>query len=89
MPGSYLIHGLGCDLAVGIFQIFCAQLCPALCNPVNYNLPGSSVLGLLQTRELEWVAMPFSREPSKPGTEPEPLTSPELVGGFLLLLLLF
>ena len=69
-------------------KVLATQLYLTICNPMDCSLPGSSVLGLLQTRELEWVAMPFSREPSKPGTEPEPLTSPELVGGFLLLLLL-
>ena len=26
------------------------QLCPALCDPVDYSLPGSSVHGILQTR---------------------------------------
>ena len=35
--------------------------CPALCNPVDYGPPGSSVHGLLQTRILEWAAMPSSR----------------------------
>ena len=34
-----------------------AQLCPILCNPVNYT-----VHGILQARMLEWVAFPFSRD---------------------------
>ena len=33
------------------------QLCPALCNPMDYSLWGSSVHGILQARILEWVAM--------------------------------
>ena len=37
------------------------QSCPTLCNPMNCNLPGFSVHGILQTRILEWVAMPSSR----------------------------
>ena len=37
------------------------QSCPALCNPMDYSLPGSSVHGILQARILEWVAIPFSR----------------------------
>ena len=37
------------------------QSCPALCNPMDYSLPGSSVHGILQARIFEWVAMPFSR----------------------------
>ena len=37
-----------------------SQLCLALCNPVSCSLPGSSVLGILQERILEWVAIPAS-----------------------------
>ena len=37
-----------------------AQSCPTLCDPVNP--PGSSVLGLLQARILEWVAISFSNK---------------------------
>ena len=40
------------------------QLCLDLCDPVDYSLPGSSIHGIFQTRILEWVAMPFSRESS-------------------------
>ena len=43
-----------------------AQLCLTFCNPVDYSLPGSSVLGILQARILEWVAVPFSRGSSQP-----------------------
>ena len=42
-----------------------AQLCPTLCNPVDCNLPGSSIHGILQTRILEWVAISFSRGSSQ------------------------
>ena len=38
-----------------------AQLCPTLCNPIDYSPPDSSVHGILQARPLEWVAIPFSR----------------------------
>ena len=47
----------------------CAQshhLCPTLCDPMNYNPPGSSVHGILQVRLLEWVAKPSSRGSSWP-----------------------
>ena len=37
------------------------QLCPTLCNLMDYNPPGSFVHGILQARILEWVAMPSSR----------------------------
>jgi len=45
-------------------SVRCAKLlqsCPTLCNPLNCSPPGSSVLGILQARALEWVAMPSSR----------------------------
>ena len=35
-----------------------AQSCLTLCNPMDSNLPGSSVHGILQARILEWVAFP-------------------------------
>ena len=38
-----------------------AQLCPTLCDPVDYSPPGSSVHGILQARILERVAIFFSR----------------------------
>ena len=40
--------------------VWVAQLCPTLCNSMDYSLPGSSVHGVLQARILEWVAIPFS-----------------------------
>ena len=47
-------------------KVSVAQSCPTLSNPVDCSLPGSSVRGILQARILEWVAMPFSRGPSRP-----------------------
>ena len=38
-----------------------AQLCPTLCDPMDYT-----VHGVLQARILEWVAFPFSRGSSQP-----------------------
>ena len=42
------------------------QSCPALWDPVDCSTPGSSVLGILQARILEWVAVPSSRGSSSP-----------------------
>ena len=42
------------------------QSCQTLWDPMDYSPPGSSVQGILQTRILEWVAMPFSRGSSPP-----------------------
>ena len=49
------------DILVGRRSVEVTQLCPTLCNPVDYSLPGSSVHGILQARILEWVAISFSR----------------------------
>ena len=38
-----------------------AELCPTLCDPMNYSPLGSSVHEILQARILEWVADHFSR----------------------------
>ena len=34
-------------------KVLVAQSCPTLCDLVDYSLPGSSVLGLLQAKILE------------------------------------
>ena len=36
------------------------QLCLTLCNPIDSSPSGSPVLGILQARTLEWVAISFS-----------------------------
>ena len=36
------------------------QLCPTLCDPMDGSPPDSSVLGILQARIVEWIAMPAS-----------------------------
>ena len=33
------------------------QLCPTLCDPIVGSPPGSPILGILQARTLEWVAI--------------------------------
>ena len=42
------------------------QSCPTVCEPMDCSPPGSSVLGILQARILEWVAMSSSRGASRP-----------------------
>ena len=41
-----------------------AQLCPTLCNPMDYT-----VHGILQARKLEWVAFPSPGDLPNPGIE--------------------
>ena len=40
-----------------------AQLCPTLCDPMDYSLPDSFVHGIFQARVLEGVAISFSNSP--------------------------
>ena len=56
----------------------CAQLCPTLCDPVDYSLPGSSLHGIFQARILEWVAISYSRVSSKHRDQTLSLASPAL-----------
>ena len=42
-----------------------ALSCPTLCDLMDCSLPGSSVLGISQTRILEWVARSSSRGSSR------------------------
>ena len=37
------------------------QSCRALCDPMDYSPPGSSVLWISQARRLEWVVILYSR----------------------------
>ena len=48
------------------FEHEVAQLCPTLCDPMDYSLPGSSVHRIFQARVLEWVAISFSRGSFQP-----------------------
>ena len=42
------------------------QSCLTLCDPVDCNLLGFSIHGILQTRILEWIAISFFRGSSRP-----------------------
>ena len=39
-------------------KVLVTQSCPVLCDLTDYSLAGFSVHGILQTRILEWVAIP-------------------------------
>ena len=54
------------------------QLCLTLCDPMDYSPPGSSVLGILQARILEWVTISSSRDLLDPGIKPASPVSPAL-----------
>ena len=48
-----------------LYEMKVAQLCPALCDPMD-----CIVHGILQARILEWVAVPFSGDLPNPVIEP-------------------
>ena len=59
----------------GCSNVKVTQLCPTLCNPMDYRAHG-----ILQARILKWVAFPFSRGSS----QPRDWTQVSLIaGGFL------
>ena len=55
------------------------QSCPTLCEPMDCNLPGTSVHRIFQARILEWVAISSSGNLPNTGIEP---MSPALAGRF-------
>ena len=54
------------NFVLPLLCVLVTQSCPTLCDPTNCSPPGFSVHGILQTRILEWVAIPFSRGTSWP-----------------------
>ena len=62
-PVSFELHSYFCvtQEAVRMKKVKVAQLCPTLCDPMDYT-----VCGILQVGMLEWVALPFSRGSSQP-----------------------
>ena len=46
--------------------VLVTQSCLTLCDPMDCSPPGFCVLGILQARIPEWIAMPFSRGSSPP-----------------------
>ena len=56
--------GMGCHFLLQCMKVKSesevAQLCPTLSDPMDCNLPGSSIHGIFQARVLEWGAIAFS-----------------------------
>ena len=57
------------------------QLCPTLCNPMDYSPPGSSVCGF--PRQEYWSGLPFPSPGELPDPGMEPVSS-ALAGGFFI-----
>ena len=56
--------GVGCHFLLQCMKVKSesevAQSCPTLSDPMDWNLPGSSIHGIFQARVLEWGAIAFS-----------------------------
>ena len=50
------------DKKVKVKESEVAQLCPSLCDPMNYNLQGSSFHGIFQARILECFSFKFGNK---------------------------
>ena len=50
----FSLEAYGCAPAAAAKSL---QSCPTLCDPIDGSPPGSAVLGILQARTLEWVAI--------------------------------
>ena len=66
--GSHRVRHDWSDLAAAASYVLMlvTQLCSILCDPIDCNPPGFCVHGILQTRILEWVDIPFSKGSSQP-----------------------
>ena len=62
-----------------LLQVESAQLCPTLCNPMDYNPTGSSVHGIFQAKYWNGLSFPASGNLPDLGIEP---VSPALAGSF-------
>ena len=55
------------NLKNGRYRYVCerAQLCPTLCDPMDYSLPGSPAHGIFQTQRLYWVVISRGSSPPR------------------------
>jgi len=59
--GPWILIVMRVSMKVWKWKVLVTQSCLTLCDPMDCSLPGSSVQVILQARNLEWVAIPFSR----------------------------
>ena len=62
----------------------CDQLCPTLCNPMNFNAPGSSVHGPTRQEYCSGLPFPTRGDLPDPGVEHTSSASPASVSGFFI-----
>ena len=62
--------GVGCHFLLQCMKVKSesevTQSCPTPRDPMDDSLPGSSIHGIFQARVLEWGAITFSKQSSKP-----------------------
>ena len=79
MKNYFLKSGRNLRSCVCVCVCVCVtQKCPALCNPMDYSLPGSSVHRIFQARILEWLPFPSPGDlpdPGSPALQADSLTS--------------
>ena len=59
-----------------IVIVLSLQSCPTLCDPMDCSTSGSSVLGILQARIVEWLPYPPPGDLPDLGIKPASLMSP-------------
>ena len=82
-PTSLVLQVDGKPLFYICLQAKLHQLCPTLCDPMDYSPPDSSVHGILLARILERVAMPSSWGSSQPKDQTHFSCVSCIAGGFL------
>ena len=65
-PIKWLTWGTSVESLNSMKHGWKALACLTFCDPMDHSPLGSSVLGILQARTLEWVAIPFPRGSSQP-----------------------
>ena len=72
VPKSYVTSGSSLPLEEPQVTLSAHPVGETVCDPTDYNLPGSSVHGILQARIPEWVAISSSRGSSRPMSSMSP-----------------
>ena len=70
--------------AIAAVAVFVSQSCPTLGDPMNCSPPGSSVVGILQARTMEWVAISSSSGSFQPKDQTHVSCISCIAGRFLL-----
>ena len=60
----------------------CAQLCPALCDPMDYSLPDPQYMEFSRHKHYSGLSFPTLGDLPHPGVETQTLVSPALAGRF-------